>query len=123
MKDAKMLKLEKYITSGIILDIDRNDAIRLIDNIISNAIKYNKQAGTIIVTLDNNNFKVKDTGIGIDEDKIENIMNRFQRANSTEGGFGIGLHIVQQVVKYYNFNIKIHSIAKEGTEVIIQWQK
>ena len=121
--EAKKIHLHKSIDEGVILTIDRNDAIRLIDNLLSNAIKHNHKEGKVEILLNKKELLVKNSGIGIKEKEIEMIDKRFQRANKSEGGFGIGLDIIGQVVARYNFVFKITSTYQEQTEVKIQWQK
>ncbi|AKF25045.1 hypothetical protein YH65_06295 [Sulfurovum lithotrophicum] len=121
--EAKKLTLTIDIKPGVVLHIDHDDAIRLLDNLISNAIKYNQNEGRLDVLLDEKNFSIKDSGIGIDQAELTTIHKRFKRANSSEGGFGIGLDIVYQVVKAYSFNITIDSQKNRGTEVTVRWEK
>jgi len=121
MIEAKDIKLEIDIEKKVIINIDKNDAFRLIDNLLSNAIKYNQKSGEIRVNLTTTTLSISDAGIGIKKDDLTNILERFSRANSSEGGFGIGLDIVGQVVKEYDFKFNINSIYKQGTEVIIVW--
>jgi two-component system OmpR family sensor kinase len=101
--------------------MDANDAMRLIDNLLSNAIKYNHTGGTITITLDAERLIVADTGIGIAPEKIATLHERFRRANTSEGGFGIGLNIVHQVVHHYGYEMHIDSREDRGTEVTILW--
>ena len=105
------------------LEIDPNDAVRLIDNLLSNAIKYNKVKGTLTVKLTEESLRIIDTGIGIAQKDLKNISKRFKRANKSEGGFGIGLDIVNQVVNSYGFVLHITSELKKGTEVEVRWEK
>lgn len=123
MAQNKGLTLEMHIDSNVLLEIDKNDASRLIDNLITNAIKYNKPKGRLIVMLNKSFLSVEDTGIGIDKKDLASISHRFRRANKSEGGFGIGLDIVNQVVKSYGFDLHINSKLKKGTEVTIKWEK
>jgi len=123
MAEAKGLEVTADIDPDIILRMDRNDAIRLLDNLISNAIKYNNPYGTLHVRLTEDFFSVTDTGIGIGKKDIKTILNRFKRVNKSEGGFGIGLDIVNQVVHSYGFVLQINSQKDQGTEVIIKWKK
>ncbi len=123
MSEAKRLDTILNIRKNVTLLIDKNDAIRLVDNLISNAIKYNKTKGTLIITLTEDMLIVKDTGIGIRKEDMNMILQRFQRANASEGGFGIGLDIVNHVVKSYGFELKINSKKDEGTEVCVKWKK
>ncbi len=123
MAEAKSLKMQRDIAENVILQIDRNDALRLADNLLSNAIKYNKTGGTLTVTVSSTYFSVKDTGIGIKKENIRMILERFKRADSSEGGFGIGLDIVNQVVHAYGFVLTIDSQENKGTEVRVTWEK
>lgn len=123
MAEAKRLKLVLNVTADVLLQIDKNDALRLIDNLLSNAIKYNKHDGTLEVILTPEKLIVCDTGIGIKSEDLKQIMQRFKRANKSEGGFGIGLHIVSQVCENYAYDLEIKSVIHEGTEVHIRWVK
>ncbi len=105
------------------LEIDPNDAVRLIDNLLSNAIKYNKAKGSLTVKLTEDSLRIIDTGIGIAQKDLKDISKRFKRANKSEGGFGIGLDIVNQVVNSYGFALHITSRLKKGTEVEVRWEK
>jgi two-component system OmpR family sensor kinase len=121
MAEAKRVKIVLNIMPNVILQIDKNDALRLVDNLISNAIKYNKHEGILEVILNEESLIVCDTGIGIKEKDLKQIMQRFKRANKSEGGFGIGLHIVSQVCESHDFDLKIKSTLNEGTEVHVRW--
>ncbi len=123
MAEAKGLEVTVTTVPNVILQIDKNDAIRLLDNLISNAIKYNRSKGILHVRLTKDLFSVKDTGIGIRSKDLSTILQRFKRANKSEGGFGIGLDIVNQVVGSYGFVLEINSKEGEGTEVSVKWEK
>jgi two-component system OmpR family sensor kinase len=121
MAKAKHLAIHPAIADEVMLQMDANDAMRLIDNLLSNAIKYNRTGGTITLTLDTERLIVADTGIGIAPEKIASLHERFRRANTSEGGFGIGLNIVHQVVHHYGYEMHIDSREDHGTEVTILW--
>jgi len=123
MAEAKGLKVTVNTDPNVMLQMDKNDAIRLVDNLISNAIKYNRSKGILDVRLTEDIFSVKDTGIGIGSKDLSTIFQRFKRANKSEGGFGIGLDIVNQVVSSYGFILEINSKEGEGTEVNVKWEK
>ena len=123
MANSKSLNIRLNISKNTIISIDKNDALRLIDNLISNAIKYNRQQGVLGITLSPEKLLVKDTGIGIKAKELGQIQQRFKRANKSEGGFGIGLHIVSQVCKNYAFKLNINSVENRGTEVEVKWEK
>ena len=119
--EAKEIKLQKEIASNVLLEMDKNDAIRLLDNLLSNAIKYNHKAGNLKLTLTAHSLEVQNDGLGIKKENIALIQNRFRRANSSEGGFGIGLDIINQVVKRYNFTFTINSAENQPTKVKLTW--
>ncbi len=114
---AKGVKVTSQVTPHVLLSMDTDDAMRLVDNLLSNAIKYNRNGGTIHVELTAHQLQITDTGIGIPPEKIATLHERFRRANTSEGGFGIGLNIVHQVVQFYGFDFAIDSEVGEGTVV------
>ena len=97
----------------------------LMFNLVSNAIKYNKEGGRIRITCfeTGNKFciEVKDNGIGIEDDQILNIFNRFKRVDPTSGeGHGLGLSIVSSIVSFHNGTIEVQSVKGEGSTFKIQ---
>ena len=121
--ESKRITLEKNIEDRVVLEMDRDDAIRVIDNLLSNAIKYNHTGGILSVTLDRGSLTIKDSGIGIEEKDLGAILERFRRANKSEGGFGIGLNIVHQIAEVYGYRLVIKSKVNIGTEVSIIWEE
>lgn len=101
--------------------IDREKIIRIIDNLISNAIKYNKRGGKIEILLQENKLVIIDTGIGIAKEKIPYMFDRYARFNNIEGGFGVGLSIVKQIVDEYSLTIEVQSEEGRGTKVSLKW--
>jgi len=123
MAEAKGLKSTIEVQPDIFLEIDKNDALRLLDNLLSNAIKYNKPQGILYVKLTQESLTIRDTGIGIRSKDLSTILHRFKRANKSEGGFGIGLDIVNQVVHSYGYVLEIDSKEGKGTEVVVKWKR
>ena len=123
MAEAKRLEVKASLMPGVICCIDRNDALRLIDNLLSNAIKYNRPHGLLEVEVTQEKLVVKDTGIGIKPQALKVIMQRFVRDNKSEGGFGIGLDIVNNVVHYYGLGLSIDSVEGQGTVVSVMWKE
>lgn len=114
----------------VTFDLDLNDATlfmdsvkiaRVIDNLISNAIKYNKRGGTISIVLRKNYFIIQDSGIGIEKEKITDMFERYTRFNNSEGGFGIGLNIVKSIIDEYHLKINVESTVGEGTTIRIDF--
>ncbi len=90
-------------------------------NLINNAIKYNKENGSINIAARRENnlyiIDITDTGIGIKEDNIPYIFNRFKkfRQSLQQDSFGLGLPIVKSIAVFHNITIKVNSKVGEGT--------
>jgi len=120
LAQSKNVSFELNLTP-IIFRMDKKKATRVMDNLISNAIKYNQRNGTITITLEPNRLIVEDSGIGIEESKLPYIFDRYMRFNQSEGGFGIGLSIVKTILDEYHITIEVQSKVNEGTKVILTW--
>ena len=104
----------------------------LISNLISNAIKYNKENGTVLVTLsqtdDTVKISVKDSGVGIPKKDIPRICERFYRVDSSHSktsldSNGLGLAIVKQIVDDYGAELKIDSTTGVGSTFTIIFKR
>jgi len=103
------------------IHIDKNKITRVIDNLISNAIKYNKRGGYIKLTTKEHFFSIEDSGIGIAKEKLPYMFDRYMRFDNSEGGFGIGLSIVKNITKEYNIKIETTSTLGKGTRIVLTW--
>ena len=109
-------------------DVDEVKFTLAISNLVENGIKYNVDEGWVRVTLDADHkdfyVTVADSGLGIPEDSIERIFERFYRvdkARSREtGGTGLGLAITRNVVLMHKGSIRVHSKEGEGATFIIR---
>ena len=99
--------------SNISIESNRNGIDRIIDNLLTNACKYNKRNGTVFITTEHNKVIVEDTGIGIKN--ISKVFQRYYKEN--EQGLGIGLNIVKQLCDILKITIEIKSIVNKGTKV------
>ena len=120
--DQKQINFIKDIHEHASVFMDKNKLGRLVDNIISNAIKYNKIDGDIKVEVREDFLRISDTGIGIPKDKLATVFQRYQRANDVVGGFGIGLNIVAMICKEYKIDLKIDSELNAGTSIELKWK-
>lgn len=99
----------------------------IIYNLCDNAIKYNGDHGTVTVTVFEEDGRpavsVADTGIGIPEEDLDRVFERFFRVNKSHskeiGGTGLGLSIVKHGAAYHNAKIRMDSRLGEGTEITI----
>lgn len=116
-------KLEvAYELEPTIFKINKDDFIRLFNNLFSNAIKYNKMNGKIEIVLKNRVLIVKDSGIGINKEKLKDIYKRYYRATNQSGGFGLGLNIVNMICKTYDVKIEVDSLENKGTTFTLKFK-
>jgi len=119
---AKKVTFELSLASST-LYVDSIKIARVFDNLISNAIKYNKRNGKIMIELGKEYFLIRDTGIGMKVNELDDMFNRYTRFDSCEGGFGIGLNIVKTIIDEYNLKVSVESIYGEGTTIRIDFKE
>ena len=117
----KQLHLVLDIEQEVFLFMDKRKLHRLLDNLISNAIKYNNIKGELHIAVNKHSFSIKNSGKGISHEKLPHIFNRFVRADSVVGGFGIGLHIVSKIADEYKIVITIDSVENDYTRISLRW--
>ncbi|MDR1549912.1 MAG: HAMP domain-containing histidine kinase [Hungatella sp.] len=109
--------------SPVFAEADKNRFSQVIANLLSNAIKYTPEGGAIgILVYETKGWgivKVKDTGIGIPENELPLIFERFYRTdksrNRKSGGAGIGLAIVRSIVAAHNGTVTVESVKEQGS--------
>lgn len=124
--ERKEIKVEQKGGECIIAG-SRTLVSEMIYNLIDNAIKYNREGGSIDIytgeTPDGTVFSVHDTGIGIAQEDIDRIFERFYRVDKshskTVGGTGLGLSIVKHVALVHNARIDVSSTLGEGTTISV----
>lgn len=102
----------------------------LVYNLLSNAIRYNREGGSATVRvnkiLDRVNLEVLDTGIGISKENQERIFERFYRVDKSRskstGGTGLGLAIVKHILIKHNAQLELESIEGKGTHITVIFQ-
>ena len=106
-------------------NINRDLVFQLIYNLVNNAIKYNKDQGSIRISEVKTVGKpyeliIEDSGIGIPENDLPAIFNRFRKANPSEGaGYGLGLSIVKSIADYHQILISVYSEVGKKTRVTL----
>ncbi len=113
------ITLHSFLTPGITLHINKTKLQRLIDNTLSNAIKYSNEGGVVKIYLKKGRrpiLSIKDYGIGIEQP--QKIFERFYREDSSKGGFGIGLSIVKRIIDEEKIDLKVISKPGEGSSFI-----
>ena len=127
----KSISLQKEFEDKLIVDGNEDRLLQVFINIVSNSMKYTDEGGKIIMRgySKNNQIicEIEDTGIGINENDLPFIFNRFYRGDESRsretGGSGIGLAIAKAVVSAHNGEIEIESKQGEGTKISIIFKK
>ncbi len=99
-----------------------------LSNLVENAIKYNKQNGWVRVSLDADHqyftVMIEDSGMGIPEESMERIYERFYRVDKSHsreiGGTGLGLAITRNIILMHRGTIQVFSVEKEGTTFVVK---
>lgn len=118
--------LRHTLAPNILLTGDETLLLRLTDNLLTNAIQYNKVGGTVTVELiktdDTCILTVLDTGIGMRHEDIKKIWNRFYRADPSRGGngSGLGLSMVKWIVELHNGRVEVQSEYKKGSQFRVE---
>ena len=127
--EKKHHNVECFVTANVPpVKADKDGIERVILNILTNSIKYTKDYGVIKIYVgfvyNDAYIKVIDNGIGIPEDDLNRIFERFYRVDKARtremGGTGLGLSIAKEILDQNNCSIDIKSKVGEGTEVVIR---
>ncbi|MCF6201242.1 MAG: ATP-binding protein, partial [Hydrogenimonas sp.] len=94
---------------------DRRGCQKAIDNLVANAVKYNRPGGEVKIYMRNGWLSIEDSGIGMDETTLFNIFDRYYQSDLSASGYGIGLHIVKTFCDEHAVEIKIDSKIGIGT--------
>jgi len=115
--NLKDIKIYTDIKMNISIRFSKVKLQRIIDNTISNAIKYSYDGGKIDIRLykrdKNIYFEVQDYGVGIAE--VNKIFSRYYREDEAKGGFGIGLNIVKDIIDDEGITLEVESKVKKGS--------
>lgn len=113
-------------------EVDRDKLEKIMNNLLSNAFKFTDEGGKVLIeikkVLGNENqfaeIKISDTGIGIEQNKLEKIFDRFYQVDDSQSkkytGSGIGLALVKELVDLHKWIISVNSKVGEGTSFILQ---
>ncbi len=146
VKEIQPIKKEKFNADMIIkeccepfIDQDRNEFIfelenielltdkigfeQMIENIVSNAMKYSPKNEPITIKIINNTIEIIDQGVGMDDTEIINIYDRYYQGDVENDGKGIGLAIVKDYCNKEGISITIYSKKNQGTRVILDISK
>lgn len=119
----KNITVTAKINGNLIVNAQKIDIQMLFNNILENAVKYNKEGGTIEIRFNKNKntVTIKDSGIGIEKQNIPHIFERFYRVDNSRvktnvQGTGLGLSIVKHICQNYSIDISVDSVFGSYTE-------
>jgi len=126
---SEKVSLNENIERALHIKGNVNQINRLVANLLKNAIDYNKKDGEVLLSLKKYKHSiilaVKDTGIGISLNEQKHVFERFYKVDKArsvyEGGSGLGLSIVKEIVDFHKGTIKINSVPSKGTEVMVSF--
>lgn len=108
----------------IYLWIDRNQMEKVFYNLISNAFKYTRKGGSVMVRIDRDDqylyVSVEDTGSGIKSSKVQKLFNRFYQNKEEAEGHGLGLSIAKEIVELHSGEILVESEVNVGSKFIVK---
>ncbi|MBN2681535.1 MAG: response regulator [Bacteroidales bacterium] len=123
MAIQKNIKIYLFAPDDIYIMADSDEIDIILNNLVSNAVKYNKEDGKVEVTIKKTNtstiIKVEDTGIGMDEEEMERLFGEFVRIKNSKTknitGSGLGLSIVKKMVELNDGKIELSSTPDVGS--------
>lgn len=123
--DGKGVTLIDKIDDNVRI-MSRHELIsEVVGNLMRNAIRYNKQGGTVTVSLDYRRLEISDTGVGIAEENREKIFSRFFTVDKSHGGknggFGLGLAVVKKICNKSGWKISVESTPGEGSVFTVEF--
>lgn len=126
--EKKHITLEIKSFRDVIATIDETKMYLVFMNLIENGIKYNDEGGKVTVSINSDHrdmtVKIADTGIGIPQDQVDRVFERFYRVDKMRsretGGTGLGLNIVHKTVLMHGGSIRCSSTEGEGTTFVLR---
>ena len=119
--EAQGIRFESHVPEGLCFQMEPKDLELICNNLIGNAVRYNRPGGKIKISWDEEVRKliVKDTGIGIAPEMLPRVFERFYRADASRArkeGTGLGLAIVKHAAQRYGVSVEVESKIGEGSE-------
>lgn len=111
--------IELHVDEPLTLDADEMMISRMIENLVTNAIKYNQDSNIIVMTLSGTTLTITDKGQGIKD--VKRVFERYYREQSSMSGLGLGLEIVKRVSDYYDVKLSMTSKIHVGTTVTLNF--
>jgi len=101
--------INNKLSKSIFIKLDINGFVKVINNLLSNGIKYNKNNGFINIDFVNNILSIENSGKGIDTKNLFKVFDKYYQEHIEQEGIGLGLNIVKEYCDNYNIKINIKS--------------
>ncbi len=123
--DKRNIAVTEHIDDNVLI-LSRHERLsEIFGNLVRNAIKYNKDGGSITVTLNRQKLEVEDTGIGISQENMSKVFSRFftvdKSHNGKNGGFGLGLAVAKKICQKSGWKISVESALGEGSKFTVEF--
>jgi signal transduction histidine kinase/DNA-binding response OmpR family regulator len=123
------LQFDANELQGVVMDLDEDKFEKVINNLMYNAIKFNRDGGWIKVNATRNNgsvdIQVEDSGVGIPEKDLPHIFDRFYQSSATDKlnaqGIGVGLSLVRELTMLHGGNVSVKSRLNEGSAFTVHF--
>lgn len=126
ISDLKNVKIEVE-SDDIVFIGDFKWEAQALTNIVKNCIEHSSEDGIIKIKFNDNKLfneiVIEDNGLGIDDDNLKHIFERFYKVNESDNGFGIGLNLAKMIIEHDDGVIKVNSKVGVGTTFIIRYLK
>lgn len=126
ISDLKNVKIEVE-PDDIVFIGDFKWEVQALTNIVKNCIEHSSEDGIIKIKFNDNKLfneiVIEDNGLGIDDDNLKHIFERFYKVNESDNGFGIGLNLAKMIIENDDGVIKVNSKVGVGTTFIIRYLK
>jgi len=123
--DKRNIAIVENIDDNVVIMSRHERLSEIFGNLVRNAIKYNKDGGSITVTLNRQYLSVEDTGIGIAEENMSKVFSRFftvdKSHNGKNGGFGLGLAVAKKICQKSGWKISVESTLGRGSKFTVEF--
>lgn len=125
--DKKGVEILEEIDENVVVKSRHERVSEVLGNLIRNAVRYNKEGGSVKVTLNRTCLSVEDTGCGISEENIPKVFSRFFTVDKSHsgknGGFGLGLAVVKKICDNSGWRISVESELGKGSKFTVEFSR
>lgn len=122
MAEQKLVNYHTHFPEHEIIGwIDKDKFQKIVSNLLSNAFKFTPENGSVSVVIENGDKRIRitvqDSGTGIPKEQLDKVFDRFYQVEGTEGGTGIGLSLVKELVQLHKGQISVSSYWGKGAKL------